>query len=164
MWFSWFRGKYQTFSFTKPFGPHPFTWKTPTPTGRYPDSRVWVCALFLARALVRPSPWKKAKNSPPPPQRKAKVRKEDQGIGNTKRAITTTSALPSSLGALDATSKVPLPLRETEARQHKPNKDIASDVCLSCSCRPWTGAEGREFGALCGKMNHSQLAWTTSAH
>ena len=51
--------------------------------------------------------------------------------------------LPSSLGALDATSKVPLPLWQTEARQHKHNKDVESDVCLGCSCCPSAGAEGR---------------------
>ena len=30
---------------------------------------------------------------------------------------------------------------ETEARQHKRNKDVVSDACFSCCCRPWTGAE-----------------------
>ena len=35
------QGTYRT------FGPHLFTWKTPR--GRYPDPKVWVCALFLAR-------------------------------------------------------------------------------------------------------------------
>ena len=44
--------------------------------------------------------------------------------------------LPSSLGKLDAT-----PLWETEARRHKRNKDIASDVCLGCSDFPWAGAD-----------------------
>ena len=47
--------------------------------------------------------------------------------------------LPSSPGALDATSKVPFPLWDTEARQHKRDKDVASDVCWSCCwcCCPW---------------------------
>ena len=49
--------------------------------------------------------------------------------------------LPSSLGALDATSKVSFPLWETEARQHRRNKNCATDVCLSCSCCPWAGAD-----------------------
>ena len=49
--------------------------------------------------------------------------------------------LPSSLGALDATSKVPFPLWETGARPHEHNQDVASGVCLSCSCCPWAGAE-----------------------
>ena len=31
---------------TELFGPHPFKWKTPYPSRKYPDSRVWVCALF----------------------------------------------------------------------------------------------------------------------
>ena len=31
---------------TELLGPHPFTWKTPTPTGRYLDPKVWVCAPF----------------------------------------------------------------------------------------------------------------------
>ena len=39
------------------------------------------------------------------------------------------------MGALDATSKVPFQLWETEAPQHKRNKDVASDVCLSCIVR-----------------------------
>ena len=38
--------------------------------------------------------------------------------------------LPSSLRPLDATSKVPFPLWQTEAQQHKRNKDVAPDVCL----------------------------------
>ena len=38
---------------------------------------------------------------------------------------------------LDATSKVPFPLWETEVRQHKRNQDVR----LSCSCCPWDGAE-----------------------
>ena len=42
--------------------------------------------------------------------------------------------LPSSLGTLDATSKATFPGWQTEARQHKRNKDVASDVCFSCSC------------------------------
>ena len=49
--------------------------------------------------------------------------------------------LPSSLGTLDATSKVPFPLWQTEARQHKRNEDVASDVCLGGSCCPWAGAD-----------------------
>ena len=36
------------------------------------------------------------------------------------------------LGTLDATSKVPFPPWQTEARQHKCNKDAASDVHLGC--------------------------------
>ena len=35
----------------------------------------------------------------------------------------------------------PLPLRQTEARRRKCNKDVASDVCLSCSSCPWAGAD-----------------------
>ena len=48
--------------------------------------------------------------------------------------------LSSSLGALDATSEVPFPLWETEARQHKRKKDVASNVCLCCCC-PWADAD-----------------------
>ena len=48
---------------------------------------------------------------------------------------------PSSLGTPDATSKVPFPLLQTETRQHKRNKDVASDFCLGCSCWPWAGAD-----------------------
>ena len=33
------------------FGPHPFMWKTPAPTGKEPDSKVWVCALFFVPEL-----------------------------------------------------------------------------------------------------------------
>ena len=39
----------------------------------------------------------------------------------------------------------PSPLWETEVRQHKRNKDVASDVCLSCSCCPCTGADFSTF-------------------
>ena len=49
--------------------------------------------------------------------------------------------LPSSLGALDATSEVCFPLWQTEARQHKCNEDVASAVCLSCCSCPWAGTE-----------------------
>ena len=49
--------------------------------------------------------------------------------------------LPSSLRALDATSKVRFPQWERETRQHECNKDVASDVCWSCSCCPWAGAD-----------------------
>ena len=52
--------------------------------------------------------------------------------------------LPSSRGTLDVTSKVPSPLCQAEARQHKRNKAVASDVSLGCSCGPWAGA-GRFF-------------------
>ena len=37
---------------TELLGPHPFTWKTPHPTGKYPDSKVWVCALFSCLTFV----------------------------------------------------------------------------------------------------------------
>ena len=40
---------------TELFGPHPFTWKTPTPPEQYPDSKVWVCALF-SRLIFQPPP------------------------------------------------------------------------------------------------------------
>ena len=49
--------------------------------------------------------------------------------------------LPSSLEALDATSKVPFPVREREVQQHKRDEDVTSDICLSCSCCLWAGAE-----------------------
>ena len=49
--------------------------------------------------------------------------------------------LASSLGALDATSKAPFPLWQTEARQHELNKDVAADVCSSCNCCPYAGFE-----------------------
>ena len=44
---------------------------------------------------------------------------------------------------MDATSEVPFPLWQTEARQHKRSEDVASDVCLNCCgcCCPWAGAE-----------------------
>ena len=32
---------------TELFGHHPFMWKTPTPPEKFPDSKVWVCALFF---------------------------------------------------------------------------------------------------------------------
>ena len=31
---------------TEHFGPHPFAWKTPTPTRKYPDQKVWVWVPF----------------------------------------------------------------------------------------------------------------------
>ena len=37
---------------TELIDPHPFTWETPHPTGRHSDPEVWVCAPFLAWALV----------------------------------------------------------------------------------------------------------------
>ena len=41
VWFSWFRGTYRT------FWPPPLRVEDPYhPTGKYPDSKVWVCALF----------------------------------------------------------------------------------------------------------------------
>ena len=49
--------------------------------------------------------------------------------------------LPSSLGALDATSTAPSPLHQTETRQHYCRKDVASDDHLSCSCCSWAGAD-----------------------
>ena len=36
---------------------------------------------------------------------------------------------------------MPFPLRQTEARQQKRNKDVVSDVCLGRSCCPWAGAD-----------------------
>ena len=54
-------------------------------------------------------------------------------LGNLERATTTTSAFITAVSQ-DATSKVPFPQWQTEARQHKRSKDAASDVCLSCSC------------------------------
>ena len=50
-------------------------------------------------------------------------------------------SLPSSLGTLDASSKVTFPLLQTEARQHKCCQDVTSDVRLSCSSCPWAGAD-----------------------
>ena len=38
--FPWFRGTYRT------FWPPPLHVEDPYPTGKYPDSKVWVCALF----------------------------------------------------------------------------------------------------------------------
>ena len=43
--------------------------------------------------------------------------------------------------ALDATSQVPLALWQTEAQQHKRKDDVASDVGLSFSCCPYSGAD-----------------------
>ena len=40
VWFPWFRGAYRT------FWPPPLHVEDPYPTGKYPDSKVWVCALF----------------------------------------------------------------------------------------------------------------------
>ena len=41
---------------TELLGPHPFACGRPLPHWkRYPDSKVWVCALFRARALLKGS-------------------------------------------------------------------------------------------------------------
>ena len=43
---------------------------------------------------------------------------------------------------LDATSKVSFPLHQTEAREHKRHKDVASDVDSSCTVvRIWSGEQ-----------------------
>ena len=61
--------------------------------------------------------------------------------------------LPSSLGALDtATSKVPSPLWQTEAREHALNRDVASDVCSSCSCCPCVGADSSDKLQPCNPL------------
>ena len=48
----------------------------------------------------------------------------------------------SSGGSSDATSKASFPLHNTEARQHRGNLDVTSDVVLSCCCCcPSAGAD-----------------------
>ena len=52
VWFPWFRGTYRT------FWPPPLHMEDPYPTGEYPDSKVWVCALFSFLTEIAPkAPW-----------------------------------------------------------------------------------------------------------
>ena len=79
------------------------------------SSRKWT---FLKRPLFQKTPFSEPDNRQASPKGRQRQR------------------VPSSLGAPDATSKLPFPLWQTEARQRKRNSDVASDVCLSCSCCP----------------------------
>ena len=50
VWFPWFRGTYRT------FWPQPFRVEDPHPTGKYRDSKVWVCAPFSCLKLISCGP------------------------------------------------------------------------------------------------------------